>query len=1241
MSTSMSRLRTLDLGLAPNLEELVLVKCKDLKKLHLPRRCINLRCLLLTYTKLRTLDIGLSPNLKKFDLQNSYCLEELHMNECQKLTKLKISHSMLRTLDLGLTPNIKTLDLKECDKLIEICTPIGWRKQLVHVDLSGCLRFKSFLFQIKNNTSCSVDESIVVGPIPQLNLFVESLERCRLHPDNNLPNFRFDCVCKEDRPSFTRNLEMLFSVGMCDCTNLQKFSGSICGLQRLRSLDLRGSFLEAIKDFDRLECLEELILVSTTMDHLPDSICMLKHLKHLELSCCRLLEKLPDDLGRLECLEELDLAFTKIKHLSGSICMLKSLKSLDLYSCSSLGKLPKDLGQLRCLEELILVGCESLQYIPNSICEMKCLKCFDITNCIQIENLPEEFGHLESLEALGILLCILMIQLDPSITHSMAFYSTTSLYNSFKYDVFLSFRGEDTRTNFIDNFIMLFIRKAFIPTRMTRESEKAKVSVMSSSDPLKTQSFTSLFSPKIMPLRHGAWMSFVKIIECQRTNGHTAYPVFYDVEPSEIRKQSGVVGKAFCKHENEEAVGKWREALKVAADLAGWELKNVADSCRSKFIQNIVEERSLELHSISFNNDEKLVGMESRINDVLSSLETKTVDVRMMGIKGIGGGGKTTLARGVFDRISFQFEGKSFLENVREVSNASLSGLKSLQNQVLADVLNDNDIKVSNVYDGKQMIQRMMHNRKVLVVLDDVDHIGHLEVLAGELTWFKVGSRILITTRDEQVLFIHHVSLLSDKEAIHLFNRYAFGRNILNQEYEELSIQVVRYAAGLPLTIRVLGSFLCGKNELEWIDAIERLKTIPLKETLKKLELSYIDLEEDYKEIFLDVACIMKGWRKDDAIKAIECCGFHARNSLKVLEQKSLITIYNNYDTYDYYEYVDMHDHIEEMGRSIVRFSHPDKPHKHTRLWIYEEIENVLANDLGTKATWCIRLDTQEHNRKFDLKGLRKMKELRFLSVGAARNQSLPITFQANNLVALEMVGSKIVLKNLRILDLRGSMLSTLDLRITPNIETLKVGSCVNLVELHMHVECLKLISVNLEGSWLIKTINLRLAPNIKELILNFCNDLETLLMPERCLNLIYLQLTNSKVRSLDIGQTPDLWKLDLEDCHYLEQLNMEYECQKLSNLNISHSKLRTVNLGLTPNLEKLKLKDCDDLVELHTPVEFLKLIYINLEGSSVRILDLRLAPNIEELNLNFFIDLEKLQMPNRCLNLRNLQLTN
>ncbi|GKA27307.1 Toll/interleukin-1 receptor domain-containing protein, partial [Tanacetum coccineum] len=160
---------------------------------------------------------------------------------------------------------------------------------------------------------------------------------------------------------------------------------------------------------------------------------------------------------------------------------------------------------------------------------------------------------------------------------------------------------------------------------------------------------------------------------------------------------------------------------------------------------------------------------------------------------------------------------------------------------------------------------------------DDSSHIENLRWLDGEPKWFKRGSRILITTRDEQVLIAHRVDiirdtcLLSNQEATSLFSRHAFGRENPLQGYKELSGKVVRYAAGILLTIKVLGSFLFGKDKLEWVDAIDRLQKILLKDTLEKLELSYMSLEDEYKEIFQEIVCILKGQTKEDAIKILEC----------------------------------------------------------------------------------------------------------------------------------------------------------------------------------------------------------------------------------------------------------------------------------------------------------------------------------------------------------------------------------
>ncbi|PWA75788.1 toll/interleukin-1 receptor (TIR) domain-containing protein [Artemisia annua] len=862
--------------------------------------------------------------------------------------------------------------------------------------------------------------------------------------------------------------------------------------------------------------------------------------------------------------------------------------------------------------------------------------------------------------------------------------------------------GEDTRKSFVDHLYHALHQKGVETYKDDTKIRKGKTISHELIQAIEDSKFYIIVFSKNYASSSWCLEELVKIMECQKmTDQHTAYHVFFDVEPTEVRNQNGAVEAAFSKYEKNESAGKWREALRNAADLAGWELKNILDGHEAKLIQKIVEEISLELRFINSGVDENLIGMKTRIDDVVSSLELGFDDVRMIGIKGMGGAGKTTLARAVYDHISFQFEGCSFVENVREESKPSMSGLKLLQKQVLSDVLSDQGISVSGVLEGKSMLKKKMCGKKVLIVLDDVDKIEQLVALAGDRSWFKPGSRIIITTRDAQVLIGHKVNLirdvhlLMDKEAMCLFSRHAFGREIPNEGYKELSEQVVSYAAGLPLTIRVLGSFLCGKDDLDWKDALERLETIPLNETMKVLELSYIGLEEDYKEIFLDVACILKGWRKENAIRALESCGFRARNGLRVLELKSLITTSE-------VGHLWMHDHIEEMGKNIVRRLSPNEPKRHSRLWINEEIVDILANDSGTQATKCITLNAYGLNFEILMNGLTNMKELRFLYVDAEYVRedkvskwnfdevslhlpnalrflswenypfsSLPKTFQAKDLVGLEMQHSNIVqlLKDgeekvflkLRFLKFRDSYIRTLDLGLAPNLEMLHLKNCYNLVkiklithnlkelhlescdnleELHMPAESPKLRSLKLFVSKL-TTLDLGIIPNLETLSLYQCTDMVELQIPAECSKLLRLELNYLMLTTLRFRITPNLETLRLNNCTHMVELQIPAECSKLVNLEFDNLVLTTLRLGITPNLKTLRLNNCTDMVALQIPAECPKLVNLDLSNLKLRTLHLGITPNLETLRLRDCTDMVELHMPSECPKLVDLDLSN
>lgn len=246
------------------------------------------------------------------------------------------------------------------------------------------------------------------------------------------------------------------------------------------------------------------------------------------------------------------------------------------------------------------------------------------------------------------------------------------------------------------------------------------------------------------------------------------------------------------------------------------------------------------------NDFEGLVGIEKRIGSIESLLCFSTHYVRIIGIWGMGGIGKTTLAIVVFNQFSSQFESCCFLANIREEWTKGRT--KYLQNKLLSELLDE-----KNPYNVKERL----NNKKVLIVLDDVNDENQLELLVGECSWFGHGSRIIVTTRDMQMLryiganAIYKVQKLDQDEALQLFLLNAFKRNFLTKEYIELAKRVVNYAKGIPLALKVLGSFLRCKKKENWESELDNLKQAPNDKIHNVLKVSYDGLREKEQQIFL------------------------------------------------------------------------------------------------------------------------------------------------------------------------------------------------------------------------------------------------------------------------------------------------------------------------------------------------------------------------------------------------------
>lgn len=340
------------------------------------------------------------------------------------------------------------------------------------------------------------------------------------------------------------------------------------------------------------------------------------------------------------------------------------------------------------------------------------------------------------------------------------------------------------------------------------------------------------------------------------------------------------------------------------------------------------------------------VGLDFRIKEVIRLLDVKSSDVLVLGLFGLGGIGKTTLAKAVYNKLVDQFEHRSFISNVREISGQN-DGLVSLQNKLIFDLSSGNKALTANVVTANiAAIKNVVRERKVFVVLDDVDDPSQLNALCDDKEWFYEGSRIIITTRDRGALPEHYVNQLYEVQkldstgALQLFSYHALGRENPTDKFFKISEQIVSLTGGLPLALEVFGAFLFDKRRItEWEDALEKLRKIRPNNLQEVLKISFDGLDQQDKCIFLDIACLFvkMGMNKEDAIDILKGCGFRAEIAIVVLMKKSLIKITED-DT------LWMHDQLRDMGRQIVQQESLLDPGKRSRLWDRDEIMTMLKH---------------------------------------------------------------------------------------------------------------------------------------------------------------------------------------------------------------------------------------------------------------------------------------------------------
>ncbi|KAK9293185.1 hypothetical protein L1049_021174 [Liquidambar formosana] len=288
-------------------------------------------------------------------------------------------------------------------------------------------------------------------------------------------------------------------------------------------------------------------------------------------------------------------------------------------------------------------------------------------------------------------------------------------------------------------------------------------------------------------------------------------------------------------------------------------------------------------------------------------------------------------------------QGQVSIQDVRETSLRK--GLVDLQNQLISK-LRKRKCSNSNIVDveeGITTIKDIVCRKKVLIILDDVDQKSQFDKLAGMRDCFGSGSRIIVTTRNKGVLDplkvdkTYEPPMMEPRHSLELFCRHAFRRNSPPKDYDILSDEIVSTAAGLPLALEVIGSLLLDKGEDEWKELLAKLKKIPEEKVQEKLMISYEALNDQQKEIFLDIACLFNGEGKKYPFDMWDACEFCPRNGINVLVLRSLVKIQDDDKFW-------MHDQLRDLGREIVRKENRKDPGEHSRLWREEEVSYILES---------------------------------------------------------------------------------------------------------------------------------------------------------------------------------------------------------------------------------------------------------------------------------------------------------